>query len=110
MSSEVNLPATIDRLIHALRSEVPLGFEIDRPAVPTGEWWLDLDVDGMQATVLWQDGRGFGLFTNDGEVGIGDRPTEIYAEPLEASRRLLQLSAKSKVSRSDLKLEPPSFL
>lgn len=93
-----HLPPILQELIDMLRTEVILGFEIDRPANPTGEWWLDLEVAGMPSTVLWQEGRGFGLFTGKDDGALGDRPTEIYREARDASRRLLQLSAAWKAA------------
>lgn len=97
----MNDPAVIQSLLRLLRREVELGFEIDRPSDPAGEWWIDLHVDGMPATVSWRDRAGFGLFTREADdAGFGDRPDEIYLEPEGAARRLLQLSAKWKASSS----------
>jgi hypothetical protein len=96
----MSVPRPITEFLEALALEIILGFEIDRPADPAGEWWLDLDVGGMPATVSWLKSRGFGLFTRDEDVGLGDRPDEIYREAPQASRRLLQLAAKWKASAS----------
>jgi hypothetical protein len=96
----MTLPQPLTALLDTLRVETALGVEIDSPADPAGEWWLDLDVGGMPTTVSWLKSRGFGLFTRDEDVGLGDRPDEIYREAPQASRRLLQLAAKWKASAS----------
>jgi hypothetical protein len=103
----VNIPPDIQALFEALSTELELGFEVDRPASPGGEWWLDLDIGGMPATVSWREGAGFGLYIREeAEAGIGDRPDEIYREPHKAAHRLLQLAAtwKASASRSPLGL------
>lgn len=97
----MSTPPDIQALLEALSAELELGFELDRPANPAGEWWLDLDIGGMPATASWRQGAGFGLYTGgEAEAGIGDRPDEIYREPHKAARRLLQLAAKWKASAS----------
>ncbi|HEX3364574.1 hypothetical protein [Phenylobacterium sp.] len=92
----LTLPEAIFELLHVLRSEIVVGVEVDRPADPAGEWWLDFDLDGMSASVSWSKARGFGLFTREDDVGIGDRPDELFREPQQASLRLLQLAASWK--------------
>jgi hypothetical protein len=84
-------PASIEMVIEGLKQETRLAFEIDRPADTAGEWWLDLEVDGMPTNVSWQSGRGFGVFTS--EPGFGGRPNELYEEPRDAVVRLLQMAA-----------------
>lgn len=97
----MTLPSQIEELLSLLRSETSLGFEIDQPSDPNGDWWLDLEVGGMPTTVSWRKAGAFGVYTRDDEdLGIGGRPDEIYREPIAASRRLLQLSAKWRASAS----------
>jgi DNA-binding XRE family transcriptional regulator len=53
-----------------------------------------------------REGVGFGLYLkNDQEAGFGDRPDEIYRDPDQAGRRLLQLAAKRKASTAQPSLE-----
>jgi hypothetical protein len=92
-------PAQIEALLDALKAEITLGFEIDRPAEASGQWWIDLEVGGMPITLSWQADAGFGLFTGAYEdAGIGDRPDELYSESAQTSRRLLQLAAQWRTS------------
>jgi hypothetical protein len=82
----------IHEFIEALQSEVPVAFDIDAPSNPDGEWWIDIEIDGMRSHILWKSALGFGLFTDEG--GYGSRPQEIYRNPMEASARILQLAAR----------------
>lgn len=81
----------INAFISRLQAETPVAFEIDVPAEPHGEWWIDLEIDGMRSNVLWKPSLGFGVFTD--EAGFGTRPQEIYEDPAEAGTRILQLAA-----------------
>lgn len=91
----------IHELIDALQSEVSVSFDIDEPSNPDGDWWLDLEIDGMRSNILWQSALGFGLFTD--ASGYGRRPQEIYRKPAEASARILQLAAQW---RKDARIHP----
>ena len=82
----------IHELIEALQSEVSVSFDIDEPSNPDGEWWLDIEIDGMRSNVLWQSALGFGLFIDTNSYGR--RPQEIYRNSAEASARILQLAAQ----------------
>ena len=82
----------IHDLIQALQSEVSVSFDIDEPSNPDGEWWLDIEIDGMRSNVLWQSTLGFGLFID--ASSYGRRPQEIYKNSAEASARILQLAAQ----------------
>lgn len=88
----MTVPAPIGEFLSLLRSEIELAHEIDRPPTPDGEWWIDLTVGGMSSTVLWRERLGFGLFSRD-EGGFGDRPDELYRDPMGAVKRLLQMAA-----------------
>lgn len=82
----------IHEFIEALQAETSVAFEIDEPTHPEGEWWIDLEIDGMHSNILWKPALGFGLFSDDS--GYGSRPQEIYKNPAEASARILQLAAR----------------
>jgi DNA-binding XRE family transcriptional regulator len=95
---------SIHELIEALQSEVSVSFNIDEPSNPEGEWWVDIEIDGMRSNVLWQPALGFGLFTDVSDYGR--RPQEIYKNPVEASARILQLAAQW---RKDARIHPLSL-
>lgn len=86
------LPKDIVEFIDALRSEAAAAVEVDAPSKPEGEWWIDLEIDGMHSNVLWQKSLGFGLYVR--ENGFGGRPQEIYRKAAEAGARVLQLAAQ----------------
>ena len=58
---------------------------IDEPVDPTGEWWIDLRVDGWETSVAWRSEQGFGVFATD-DLAFGQRPEEVYREPKSARR------------------------
>jgi len=82
----------IKQFVDALQSETAAAFEIDAPAGPDGEWWIDVEIGGMRSHVLWTRSLGFGIYTD--ETGYGGRPQEIYRNALEAGARILQLAAR----------------
>lgn len=81
----------ISKFIEMLQAEVAVAFAVDEPANSDGDWWIDLEIDGMHSNVLWKRSLGFGVYSD--ETGYGGRPQEIYKNPLEASARVLQLAA-----------------
>lgn len=101
-------PEPVHEFIEVLQSEASVAFEIDEPSNPDGEWWIDIEIDGMHANISWKIATGFGIFNN--ESGYGGRPQEIYRNPDEASVRILQLAAQwrknsrfEKLNLSDLR-------
>ena len=82
----------IKDFLRRLQAEAAVAFEIDAPAKPEGDWWIDLEIDGMQSNVLWKQSLGFGVYSE--EAGYGGRPQEIYRNAAEASARILQLAAQ----------------
>ena len=87
-----NIP--ISKLIELLGESVD-DCQIDPPANPDGEWWVDVVIEGFSTNVAWRKGQGFGLFTTD-DGGYGTGPDEIFREPALASKRLLQMAAASR--------------
>ena len=85
-------PEPIAKLLAALERESALAFQLDRPADPAGQWWIDLEVDGLPTNVSWRRAQGFGLYTAD--AGFGGRPNEIYEDADQAASRLLQMAAR----------------
>lgn len=64
---------------------------IDEPDDPAGEWWIDVQIAGFDATLAWRHGQGFGIFSGD-DVGYGDKPNEIYRHPDFAAKRVVQMA------------------
>lgn len=101
----MKLPVAIRDLIDALKAETSLSYELDAPAQPSGEWWLDLEIGGLPVTLSWREAIGFGLYTRDErDAGLGDRPDEIYRKAGDAGLRLLRLAAESKGRRAPAQL------
>ena len=92
----------ISTLITLLR-DLDVRSEIDEPADPNGEWWIDLSFGGFSTNVAWRSNRGFGIFTSVGDA-YGDRPDEIYREPEQAAKRLRQLAARAKDDHAAMRL------
>lgn len=91
-------PDQVKELLKRLGAETGLACEIDAPADPAGEWWLDLKIDGFTTQVAWRPASGFGLF--DADAGYGDRPSELYRHAEQASIRLAQLAAKHRANEA----------
>jgi hypothetical protein len=62
---------------------------VDKPAKEQAEWFIDVERDEFATTVSWKETRGFGFYT--AETGYGDRPNELYLDPLKAFERLEQM-------------------
>jgi hypothetical protein len=86
----VTLPTPISEISLQLREVFPgLIVQVDRPADPEGEWWLDLRLKRFRCTVAWRPRQGFGVFTS--KSGYNDRPDEVYRSTDVAVRRVRQL-------------------
>ena len=86
----VTLPEPIADFAASLRDAIPeVSVEIDRPADPQGEWWLDVASEGFRSNVAWRPGHGFGVFTS--ERGYTDQPDEVYRIADLATKRIQQL-------------------
>ncbi len=82
------VPADFPTVIAASFPEATI--DVDRPLRDDGEWWFDIGLGGREIHVSWQAARGFGVYL--GEPGYGERPSEIYADPRMAARRVLQIA------------------
>lgn len=82
----------INEFLNLLRSEAIVAAEIDEPGNAGGEWWIDIVIDTMNATVSWTKEFGFGIYTM--EAAFGSRPNELYRNASLASARVLQLAAQ----------------
>lgn len=103
--SAVALPEPIAEFTKSLRAAMPeVSLEVDRPADPKGEWWLDLASNGFKSSVAWRPDHGFGVFTS--ERGYTDQPDEVYRQPELATKRIRQLLGHWKESS---KLQPLSL-
>jgi transcriptional regulator with XRE-family HTH domain len=63
---------------------------VDHADKPDGDWWIDAQVNGELVTVFWSPKSGFGFSTLE-EIGYGEKPNEIYANPEMAAARFVQL-------------------
>lgn len=89
---EAAIGGDVEILVEALKQELPgVAIEVDAPGRPGGEWWLDISLGSFSAGVAWRPEFGFGVFTS--EPGLGDRPDEVFREPVTTCRRLCQLAA-----------------
>jgi hypothetical protein len=73
----VTLQTPISEMSLKLRDAIPgVVLEMDRPADPSGEWWLDLRYKRFRCSVAWRARHGFGVFTS--KLGYNDPPDEVY--------------------------------
>jgi hypothetical protein len=87
--------------LHELSAELHETFreasvEIDRPADPQGEWWLDIACKDFQCNVAWRPDHGFGVFIS--KLGYADRPDEVYRSVDLVVTRLGQLMRQWRTS------------
>jgi DNA-binding XRE family transcriptional regulator len=60
---------------------------VDKPVSATGSWWLDVSLEGRDATIEWRKGRGFGLTVGEAEP-MDSGAHEIYGSVREVKKRL----------------------
>jgi DNA-binding XRE family transcriptional regulator len=81
----------IERLMSGLVSALPaVKTTVDRPANPSGTWWVDIELDGHSAVVEWRPSRGFGVSASVAKV-YGDGPDEVFDDVDAALDRLIVL-------------------
>ena len=70
-----------ERLFDLVLSRQPyiMSSKIDRPATPSGAWWIDFDDGGPHhVTVEWRQDRGFGVHLPSDDRGLGTHPDAVY--------------------------------
>lgn len=87
---EMTLPPELEQLFDGVHDALhDAAVEIDRPADPDGEWWLDISYKDFRCSVAWRRGRGFGIFVS--QPGYNDQPDEVYRSVDLVLIRLQQL-------------------
>jgi len=80
----------IDDLKQLLVKNLPdVEVNVDAPAHPTGNYWIDVRAGKKRQSLEYRPGKGFGLFHES--AGYGDGPAEIYRTAGRTARRLAQL-------------------
>jgi len=92
-SDEVT-PGPIAELVALLEAIPEVSAEVDRPADPLGEWWVDIAcrADGckdFQCNVAWRQKHGFGVFVSSRSYNA--QPDEVYRSADLVTSRLEQL-------------------
>lgn len=81
---------------------------LDPPDVPTGNWWLDVELDGHHVVVEFRPGKGFGISTPTADdYGVG--PDEIYERATTAYERVKELLLSRTRTRSPVDLPLPKL-
>lgn len=82
--------ALIEALERRFRDRLPAAVtRIDRPQKDTGIWFLDVELDGHQVIVQWQQGRGFGVSSPSSAPGYGEGADEVYGDEETAWERVV---------------------
>ena len=81
----------IELLRNQIATRIPNAtFNLDRPAKPPSNWWLDIELDGHTASVEWRPGKGFGISAS-ASAGYGEGPHETYVGVGSAADRLIEI-------------------
>jgi hypothetical protein len=63
---------------------------LDAPRKRSGEWFLDVNLDGHIVVVHWREKIGFGV-SSSMEHGYGEGPDEVYRDDESTYRRVVML-------------------
>jgi hypothetical protein len=89
----MTLPLELEQLCDGVHDVLPeAAVEIDRPADPAGEWWLDISDKDFHCSIAWRPARGFGIFVS--KPGYNDQPDEVYRSVDVVLIRLGQLHSR----------------
>lgn len=81
----------LERLRGRLAERFPdASLAIDKPAIETGGWFLDAELQGHLVVVEWRADRGFGVSTPS-EDDFGTKPDEVYPGCEAAYKRVVEL-------------------
>lgn len=82
----------IQRMAQQIERELSTArVELDAPANPTGEWFLDINHEGHTVVVQWRDGDGFGISSSLMTPGLGEAADELEPDFEQATERVLHL-------------------
>jgi DNA-binding XRE family transcriptional regulator len=65
---------------------------LDEPIVKGGVWSLNVFLNGYHLAVAWQEGKGFGIVSDD-DHGYGEGADEVYDDYARALARVVRLLA-----------------
>lgn len=81
----------IEQLVERLASEVPEAkTSLDKPAQPSGAWWLDAELHGHSVVTEWRPGKGFGISASPAKI-YGEGADEIFSDLKPAGDRVIAL-------------------
>src|SRR5947209_1537925 len=63
---------------------------LDKPIVKGGAWSLNVFLNGYHLAVAWQDGKGFGIVSDD-DHGYGEGADEVHDDLMRALPRVVRL-------------------
>lgn len=76
----------------ALMRAVPgVRIDIDEPAQPSGDWFMDVSYEGHSVGIVWNRERGLGVSSSALGEGYGEGPEEVYRTPGEVTSRVIDL-------------------
>lgn len=94
----------VERLSHRLQEWFPTASLMMDPAeIPSGSWWLDVELQEHRVTIEWRPKAGFGISTPSGD-DYDSGADEIYTSEAAASNRVKELLL------GQVKTVPPSEL
>src|SRR5437763_1711639 len=89
----------IEQLAERVASEIPgTKMNLDRPAQPSGTWWLDSDLHGHSVITEWRPGKGFGISASPSKA-YGEGPDEILPDMKSAADRVIVLLRASEYTQ-----------
>ena len=92
------MPPRLNQFLKALAERLPASKpRVEEPRNPDGAYWLDIKVGRRTHTLEFRESQGFGLHDPDGTYG--ERPAEVYRDPLRAVRRIVQLARADRMIR-----------
>ncbi len=93
---------SLEILAKELELEIPdAQIALDKPLVPSGTWYLDINRGDRNVVVAWRPEKPFGISTPD-SVEYGEGSHEVWIERLMAANRVLELlrsGAKTSATR-----------
>jgi DNA-binding transcriptional regulator YiaG len=100
---------SIQRLRDLLTERFPTAsIVLDPPDIPTGNWWLDVDLEGHHVVVEFRPGKGYGVSTPTvDDYGVG--PDEVYESTTSAFERVKELLLSQTKTRPPVDLALPKL-
>lgn len=81
----------VEDFVRLLRKRIPkLTCEVDAPARPNGDWFIDLKLGDRSFVIEFRPDLGFGLSSTPSE-GLGEGPDEFFEDEGDVVERLAEL-------------------